>query len=198
MQGEFIKKVVTKDQFFSDPWKIINNPNLAIKYHNQILTSKVIIPMMFSQLVYGTPLPEDVVNKLTEGQDGHLFWKTKHKDAYRIDLEQLSINSTENDSSYNKNLNYNSDGGIVTDKFNSISDDNFSDSSSKSDKNIKKKFFRMKKSSKIPSNILEKFELKEGKNEIQYIVDGYTENSNIFLWNYNDKIVISDFDGTVT
>ena len=197
MQGEFIKKVVTKDQFFSDPWKIINNPNLAIKYHNQILTSKVIIPMMFSQLVYGTPLPEDVVNKLTEGQDGHLFWKTKHKDAYRIDLEQLSINSTENDSN-NKNLNYNSDGGIVTDKFNSISDDNFSDSSSKSDKNIKKKFFRMKKSSKIPSNILEKFELKEGKNEIQYIVDGYTENSNIFLWNYNDKIVISDFDGTVT
>ena len=140
MQGEFIKKVVTKDQFFSDPWKIINNPNLAIKYHNQILTSKVIIPMMFSQLVYGTPLPEDVVNKLTEGQDGHLFWKTKHKDAYRIDLEQLSINSTENDSSDNKNLNYNSDGGIVTDKFNSISDDNFSDSSSKSNKNIKKNF----------------------------------------------------------
>ena len=56
----------------------------------------------------------------------------------------------------------------------------------------------MKKSSKIPSNILEKFELKEGKNEIQYIFDGYIENSSIFLWNYNDKIVISDFDGTVT
>ena len=28
----------------------------------------------------------------------------------------------------------------------------------------------MKKSSKIPSNILEKFELKERNNEIQYIV----------------------------
>jgi len=34
----------------------------------------------------------------------------------------------------------------------------------------------MKKSSKIPSNILENFELKEGNNEIQYIVDDYTEN----------------------
>ena len=199
MQGEFIKKVVSQDQFFKDPWKIINNPNLAIKYHNQIFTSKVIIPMMFSQLVYGQPLPEEIVNKLTEGQDGHLFWKTKHKDAYRIDLEQLSQISTENDSSENKNLNYNSDGGIVADKFNTLNDNNnLSDTSSTSvEKNIKKKF-RMKKSSKLPSNIIEKFDLKEGMNEIQYIVDGFTINSNIYLWNYSDKIVISDFDGTVT
>ena len=196
MQGEFIKKVVSQDQFFKDPWKIINNPNLAIKYRNQIFTSKVIIPMMFSQLVYGQPLPEEIVNKLTEGQDGHLFWKTKHKDAYRIDLEQLSQGSTENDSE-NKILNYNSDGGIVSEKFNSI-DDNLSDvSSTSSEKNIKKKF-RMKKSSKLPSHILEKMDLKEGMNEIQYIVDGFTINSNIYLWNYSDKIVISDFDGTVT
>ena len=199
MQGEFIKKVVSQDQFFKDPWKIINNPNLAIKYHNQIFTSKVIIPMMFSQLVYGQPLPEEIVNKLTEGQDGHLFWKTKHKDAYRIDLEQLSQISTENDSSENKNFNYNSDGGIVADKFNTLNDNNnLSDTSSTSvDKNIKKKF-RMKKSSKLPSHIIEKFDLKEGMNEIQYIVDGFTINSNIYLWNYSDKIVISDFDGTVT
>ena len=199
MQGEFIKKVVSQDQFFKDPWKIINNPNLAIKYHNQVFTSKVIIPMMFSQLVYGQPLPEEIVNKLTEGQDGHLFWKTKHKDAYRIDLEQLSQISTENDSSENKNLNYNSDGGIVADKFNTLNDNNnLSDTSSTSvDKNIKKKF-RMKKSSKLPSHIIEKFDLKEGMNEIQYIVDGFTINSNIYLWNYSDKIVISDFDGTVT
>ena len=197
MQGEFINKVVSKDEFFKDPWKIINNPNLAIKYRNQIFTSKVIIPMMFSQLVYGQPLPEEIVNKLTEGQDGHLFWKTKHKDAYRIDLEQLSQGSTENDSE-NKILNYNSDGGIVSDKFNSINDDNLSDvSSNSSEKNIKKKF-RMKKSSKLPSHILEKMDLKEGMNEIQYIVDGFTINSNIYLWNYSDKIVISDFDGTVT
>ena len=197
MQGEFINKVVSKDEFFKDPWKIINNPNLAIKYRNQIFTSKVIIPMMFSQLVYGQPLPEEIVNKLTEGQDGHLFWKTKHKDAYRIDLEQLSQGSTENDSE-NKILNYNSDGGIVSDKFNSINDGNLSDvSSNSSEKNIKKKF-RMKKSSKLPSHILEKMDLKEGMNEIQYIVDGFTINSNIYLWNYSDKIVISDFDGTVT
>ena len=196
LQGEFIKNIVYKDQFFKDPWKIINNPNLAIKYGNQILTLKAIIPMIFSQLVYNSPLPEDVVNNLTEGQDGHLFWKTKHKDAYRIDLERLSQTSTENDSEKNMSLNYNSDGGLVDDnKFNSLMDNKHQNSSS--DKNINRKF-RMKKSSKIPSDILEKFELKPDMNEIEFIVDGFTIKSNIYLWNYKDKIVISDFDGTVT
>ena len=56
----------------------------------------------------------------------------------------------------------------------------------------------MRKSSKFPSHILEKFELNDGMNEIEYLVDGYTISSNIYLWNYTDKIVISDFDGTIT
>ena len=31
IQREFLKKIVNKEEFFKDPWKIINNPNLAIK-----------------------------------------------------------------------------------------------------------------------------------------------------------------------
>ena len=189
LQGEFIKKIVNKEEFFKDPWKIIKNPNLAIKYGNQILTSKVIIPMMFSQLVYGCPLPEEVVSNLTESQDGLFFWKTKHKDAYRIDLEQLSSSSIDTDL---KSSNYNSDGSLSAEKYNIRTKSTFSDSK------IKKKKYRMRKSSKFPSHILEKFELKSGMNEIEYIVDGFTISSNIYLWNYTDKIVISDFDGTIT
>ena len=187
LQGEFIKKIVNKDDFFKDPWKIINNPNLAIKYGNQILTSKVIIPMMFSQLVYGCPLPENVVNNLTESQNGlFFFWKTKHKDAYRIDLDQLSVEN--DDCNSIKSSNYNSDGSLSVEKF----------KYNKLNFKSKKKKYRMKKSSKFPSHILQKFDLKEGKNEIEYIVDGFSITSNMYLWNYTDKIVISDFDGTIT
>jgi phosphatidate phosphatase LPIN len=193
LQGEFLKKIINKDEFFKDPWKIIKNPNLAIKYGNQILTSKVIIPMMFSQLVYGCPLPEEVVNNLTESQDGLFFWKTKHKDAYRIDLEQLSLSSNENENETElKSSNYNSDGSLSKEKYNIRSKTIYSDSK------FKKRKYRMRKSSKFSSQILEQFELKNGMNEIEYIVDGYTISSNIYLWDYTDKIVISDFDGTIT
>ncbi len=192
LQGEFLKKIINKEEFFKDPWKILKNPNLAIKYGNQILTSKVVIPMMFSQLVYGCPLPEEVVNNLTESQDGLFFWKTKHKNAYRIDLDQLSLSSTENESE-KKSVNYNSDGSLSTEKNNNIRTKSLF-----SDTKPKKKKYRMKKSAKFPSHILEKFELKDGMNEIEYSVDGYTISSNIYLWDYTDKIVISDFDGTIT
>ena len=193
LQGEFIKKIVNKEEFFKDPWKIIKNPNLAIKYGNQILTSKVIIPMMFSQLVYGCPLPEEVINNLTESQDGLFFWKTKHKDAYRIDLDQLSLSSNENENETELNSsNYNSDGSLSKEKYNIRSKTIYSDSK------FKKRKYRMRKSSKFSSQILEQFELKNGMNEIEYIVDGYTISSNIYLWDYTDKIVISDFDGTIT
>ena len=181
IQGEFNKKLINKEEFFKDPWKTIKNPNLAIKYGNQIFTSNVIIPMMFSQLVYGSPLPEKVVNNLTEGKDGLFFWKTKHKDAYRIDLDKIYY-------SEEKSMIYNSDDPLSDSKSKTIY--------SNSGKKIKR--YRMKKSSKFTSKILEKFELKEGINDIQYIVDGYTISSNIYLWNYTDKIVISDFDGTIT
>ena len=181
IQGEFNKNLINKEEFFKDPWKTIKNPNLAIKYGNQIFTSNVIIPMMFSQLVYGSQLPEKVVNNLTEGKDGLFFWKTKHKDAYRIDLDKIYY-------SEEKSMIYNSDDPLSDSKSKTIY--------SNSGKKIKR--YRMKKSSKFTSKILEKFELKEGINDIQYIVDGYTISSNIYLWNYTDKIVISDFDGTIT
>ena len=181
IQGEFLKNIISQEEFFKDPWKIIKNPNLAIKYGNQIYTSNVIIPMMFSQLVYGLPLPEKVVNSLTEGKDGLFFWKTRHKDAFRIDLDKINENEQ-------KSIIYNSDDPLSDNKPKGIYTD--------SGKKIKR--YKMKKSSKFSSKILEKFELKEGINDIQYIVDGYTISSNIYLWNYTDKIVISDFDGTIT
>lgn len=195
LQGEFTKKIIDKNEFYKDPWKIINNPNLAIKYNNQILTLKAIIPMLFSRLVYGIPLPEDVLNNLTEGQDGMFFWKTKRKDAFRIDLDQLSLSSTENDSDMTSS-DYQSEGSVSKEKKNNRNKSVKSDSNS--DKIQIKKRYKMKKSSKFTSEILEKFELKDGMNEIEYIVDGFSINSNIYLWDYNDKIVISDFDGTIT
>ena len=176
IQEEFYKKIVNKEEFFKDPWKIIKNPNIAFKYGNKILTSKVVIPMMFSQLIYGCSLPEEVINNLTESQGGLFFWKSKHKDSYSIDLNKSPISKEK----YTYFSNYNSDGDLP----------NLS--------KHKKREYNMKKSSKFPSHILEKFDLKEGKNEIEFIVDGFTVSSNIYLWNYTDKIVISDFDGTVT
>ena len=202
-QQEFEKNLIDKEEFFKDPWKVIKNPNLAIKYNNQILTTKVIIPMMFSQLVYGCPLPEEVLNNLTESQYGLFFWRTKHKDAFRIDLDQLSSISGENENNDKKLTDISTNINSLEDEkdINIISSTLSVDKKHNRSKTVKKqgkRKYRMKKSSKITSFYLEKFELNEGVNDIEFIVDNSSIHSNIYLWNYNDKIVISDFDGTIT
>lgn len=66
---------------------------------------------------------------------------------------------------------------------------------------LKKELYR--KSTRLSSSIIEKLNLKMGSNEIEYSIttalQGTTRiTSYIFLWNYDDKIIVSDIDGTIT
>ena len=66
------------------------------------------------------------------------------------------------------------------------------------------KIFKQKYKSFFPSsNQIKKLELKEGPNEILYVVSSATGGiqtlkSHIYLWKSNQKIIISDIDGTIT
>ena len=66
---------------------------------------------------------------------------------------------------------------------------------------LKKDLYR--KSTRLSSSIIEKLNLKMGANEIEYSIttalQGTTRiTSYIFMWNYDDKIIVSDIDGTIT
>jgi phosphatidate phosphatase LPIN len=60
-----------------------------------------------------------------------------------------------------------------------------------------------RKTTRLSSSLIEKLNLKPGPNEIKYSVttalQGTTRiSSYIFLWSYDDKIIVSDVDGTIT
>lgn len=56
------------------------------------------------------------------------------------------------------------------------------------------------KTLRLSSDILKSLELKEGKNEMKFVVrsNGATIKANIFLWDSYTPVVISDIDGTIT
>ena len=66
------------------------------------------------------------------------------------------------------------------------------------------KLFKQKYKSFIPSsNQIKNLELKEGPNEILYVVESTTGGiqtlkSRIYLWKSTEKLIISDIDGTIT
>ena len=75
------------------------------------------------------------------------------------------------------------------------------DPSVKSTPEIKKKKYR--KSYSLSTSQLEMMKLHPGKNTIKFIVTSSYQGkqeltSDIYLWNYDDKILVSDLDGTVT
>lgn len=163
----FNKNKISQEEFNKDPWKVINNSNLAIKYESHIYTWKVIAPLVLSQLAYNSELPEDVLHTLTQQQNGFLMWKTIQRDAFKIDIEKYDEKPTV----------------IETPPL------------------IKTKKYR--KSYTFSSAQLESMNLKPGRNTITFIVtssyQGKQElSSDIYLWEYTDKILVSDFDGTVT
>uniref|UniRef100_A0A6U0JSC1 LNS2/PITP domain-containing protein n=1 Tax=Percolomonas cosmopolitus TaxID=63605 RepID=A0A6U0JSC1_9EUKA len=62
---------------------------------------------------------------------------------------------------------------------------------------------RTKKASKPLQKQLQALDLRRGKNTIKYIVTGRVLGTqeieaSLYLWNYDDKIIISDVDGTIT
>jgi phosphatidate phosphatase LPIN len=181
----FTESQYTKEEFFKDPWKIINNTNLAIKHGKHIYTWKVIAPLLISYLAYGESLPEQTLNSLTAQQNGFLMWKTIENNAYKIELTTKNII---NDNNSNTNTS-------------TTSETNASSSRSKHSQNTKKR--KYKKSYYFTSEHLSQMNLNYGRNTVQFkIKTPYYGNNvlvaDIYLWNYNDKIIISDYDGTIT
>ena len=187
IQKIFTESQYTKEEFFKDPWKIINNTNLAIKHGKHIYTWKVIAPLLISYLAYGESLPEQTLNSLTAQQNGFLMWKTIENNAYKIELTTKNII---NDDNSNTNTNTST-----------TSETNASSNRSKHSQNTKKR--KYKKSYYFTSEHLSQMNLNYGKNTVQFKIKTpyygtHVLVADIYLWNYNDKIIISDYDGTIT
>ncbi len=60
----FYKNVISNKTFSQDPWNVINNLNIVLKYKEDIYPIKVGIPFLLSKLLFKSDLPEETLNKL--------------------------------------------------------------------------------------------------------------------------------------
>jgi len=235
----FIENKIDKQSFFKDPWKILTSNNLAIKYGNHVYTWKVMAPIIMANLCFGEDLPENILNNLTQQEQGYLFWKKKNQDAFKIDIKNLTNNSSNisyknSISSLNPSSSTNSSGKDISINLNSfmniegINNNCIINSPTKSieskstddgkmviltekentnisinETTLRRQSIQYKKTYTLTSEQAKMLNLNSGRNEISFVVSnkyqGETKlNTKIFLWNYDDKIIISDLDGTIT
>lgn len=183
----FYKNLISKEDFFKDPWKVLNNSNLLTLYNQRLFTYKTAVPLLFSLLMYGEEIPEKVLNDLNSSKGVFSF------------LSSSKNSSNLSNIKFDQNISNNTRNVAVAD-----TDDNLTKTNLKIRNNIKKKESIPKTRSNAPNtDQLKMLNLQTGRNEIKFVCRSrlsgvQTLVCDAYLWNYNDKIVISDVDGTIT
>jgi phosphatidate phosphatase PAH1 len=185
LEDVFKQNKITKEEFYKDPWKVLNSTNLAIRFEDHIYTWKVIAPMIMSLLAYKEELPKEVMAQLTQQQQGFFLWKKVNMDAYKIDLKKQIINTPVKS---NETISTKSQSPILEIEKPMV---------------VRRNSIQYKKSYTLSSEQIKSLNLKPGKNTISFVVSSryqgtHTLSTDIYLWEYDDKIVISDLDGTIT
>lgn len=111
----FYNNLVNKNDFFKDPWKILNNSNLLILYNEKLFTYKAAIPVLFSILMYGEDIPDSVLNELNTNKSMFGLISTSNKNLENIkvigehEISETVVSKRKESSNRIKTLNPSSD-----------------------------------------------------------------------------------------
>uniref|UniRef100_A0A287CVA6 phosphatidate phosphatase n=1 Tax=Ictidomys tridecemlineatus TaxID=43179 RepID=A0A287CVA6_ICTTR len=209
---KFMEHIITYHEFAENPG-LIDNPNLVIRIYNRYYNWALAAPMILSLQVFQKSLPKATVeswvkDKMPKKSGRWWFWRKRESMTKQLpeakegksevpptsDLpssteEPASARPAEDDTS--------SDEGSQeleeSIKVDPIPTETMSHSSTTS----------YKKSLRLSSDQIAKLKLHDGPNDIVFSITTQYQGTcrcagTIYLWNWNDKIIISDIDGTIT
>ncbi|XP_028405864.1 phosphatidate phosphatase LPIN2-like [Dendronephthya gigantea] len=208
----FMESSVSFEDFAKEPTQILSNPKLVVRIDDRYYNSSVAVPMLISFMVYQRPLPKITVDALVKE---HMPKKSKRRgyaswfSSWRSPPEHNE--STDEDVQDGDRSKWQTESLDETD---SLPRDETPEplqeipengaemelSVSSTDTMTTETY---KKVLELSSDQLASLNLKDGANEVTFSVTTKYQgtascSASIFLYNYNDKIIISDIDGTIT
>ena len=208
-QALFEQSKVSFDDFvirIEEKPDLLNDPSLVIKIADCYYTWEKAAPIIMSHVLYGRALPQDLLEKLkgspkskdTEERKSSWwpFGSRKEKEDSEqktepiVEMEEGMPNTEQVEPKPNNE-------NVNRKRRNETS----SSSETESEPGLGSEKF--KKTLRLNSEAIQCLNLKKGANEIQFSVttafQGTTRCScHVYLWSHDDKIVISDIDGTIT
>lgn len=193
-RAEFDKYKISWEAYAENPKAVLDNPKLVIRDGDRYFNWSTCAAVAVGKIFFKKTLPRTQIEKLKPIRRESRSWfffgskrtpskekKSRHDESELksgTDPDKAQISTTKVRSDYKPRK-------ISTEKVNNNNGVNYG------------------KTLVLTSDELKKLNLKYGKNEIRYEVTtmlqgtGVTE-ALIYLWKYDDKIVVSDIDGTVT
>ncbi|KAF7662400.1 hypothetical protein LDENG_00236370 [Lucifuga dentata] len=201
---QFLERAVSYQQFSDNP-SIIDDPNLVVKIGNKYYNWSTAAPVMLAMQVYQKPLPQASVENIMKekmpkkGGRWWFSWRSRNSDSKSESvLEAAGDRETAlSVTSVNR----------MKDESSSSDEDHRSSNqlsgSCQSEVLMSPGSVCYKKTLRLTSEQLASLQLKEGPNEVVFSVTTQYQGTcrchgTIYLWSWDDKIVISDIDGTIT
>ena len=198
----FQQNLVSFDKFQEEIGTITTNQSLVIKLNGRYFNWQTAGPIILSALVFQKPISNESVSQLVEinmpkpSKVNKIEQKKKLWGFPSFFHKNEATAASKSEDSIKKPIAIN----IVTNNTaNSPPPAPPLTPASKQQTKQRRRFI----STRLSSEHIKKLNLKPGANEITYSIttayQGTTKvESFIFLWNYDDKIVVSDIDGTIT
>ncbi|NWI88325.1 LPIN3 phosphatase, partial [Pitta sordida] len=184
---KFMEHMVSYQQFVENPL-LVDDPNLVILINNKYYSWAVAAPMVLSLQAFHRNIPENVIDQLVKekmpkkGRRWWFSWRRREFPAVEVCLQQR-IQEEEGLSSDYETMH--------------------SKVMLAMEAPAQKPLPPYKKSLRLSSEQIGRLNLQDGPNEVSFSVTTQYQGTcrceaTIYLWNWDDKVVISDIDGTIT
>uniref|UniRef100_A0A7N6APG7 phosphatidate phosphatase n=1 Tax=Anabas testudineus TaxID=64144 RepID=A0A7N6APG7_ANATE len=180
---KFMKHIVTYQEFAKNPG-IIEDPNLVICINSNYYNWAVAAPVVLSMTAFQKNLPKSTIERLVKDKmpkkSGRWwFWRRRDMDNNQVD--------TQSDEAAGL--------GRKATIPSSVSAETLSTTQCISQ--------MYRKSLRLTSEQIENLNLREGANQVVFSVTTQYQGTcrceaAIYLWNWDDRVIISDIDGTIT
>ncbi|XP_066526684.1 phosphatidate phosphatase LPIN1 isoform X2 [Hoplias malabaricus] len=197
---EFEERAISYQEFADNP-SIIDDPSLVVKIGTKYYNWNTAAPLMLAMQVFQKPLPKAAVENVMKEKmpkKGGRWW--------------FSWRGRNNSSKSESAADTVESGEQLMISDNTLKDDSSSDED-RGDKQslvcgqqesvLSPSSICYRKTLRLTSDQLISLQLKEGPNDVVFSVTTQYQGTcrctgTIYLWNWDDKIVISDIDGTIT
>ncbi|XP_053171871.1 phosphatidate phosphatase LPIN1 isoform X3 [Scomber japonicus] len=202
---EFQERAVSFQQFSENP-SLIDDPNLVVKIGNKYYNWSTAAPVMLAMQVYQKPLPQASVENIMKekmpkkGGRWWFSWRSRNSDSKSESVTEAGEDQGETSLTMDPV-------SRMKDESSSSDEDHRSPNqvsgSCQSEALMSSASVYYKKTLRLTSEQLASLQLKEGPNDVVFSVTTQYQGTcrchgTIYLWSWDDKIVISDIDGTIT
>uniref|UniRef100_A0A3B4UEI2 phosphatidate phosphatase n=1 Tax=Seriola dumerili TaxID=41447 RepID=A0A3B4UEI2_SERDU len=189
---QFHEKIISYQQFSENP-SIIDDPNLVVKIGSKYYNWSTAAPLMLAMQAFQKPLPKAAVENIMKekmpkkGGRWWFSWRGRNNSTKSVISTFLLIKHKEESSSSDEDHRA----------------ANQSSPTVQSEPGLVSGGVSYKKTLRLTSEQLMSLQLQDGPNDVVFSVTTQYQGTcrcqgTIYLWNWDDKIIISDIDGTIT